>query len=43
MAVRSVGRSVGAVIAGMVAGVTLTLATDVVLHKIGRVSVITTK
>jgi hypothetical protein len=32
---RSVWRSVGAVIAGSVVGVALTLATDVVLHKVG--------
>jgi hypothetical protein len=32
---RRIGRSIGAVLAGIVAGVTLTLATDIVLHAIG--------
>ncbi len=32
---RSIGRSIVAVLAGMVVGVALTLGTDVVLHKIG--------
>ncbi len=32
---RRIGRSIGAVLAGIVAGVILTLATDIVLHAIG--------
>jgi hypothetical protein len=32
---RSIGRSIGAVLTGIVAGVALTLATDMVLHAIG--------
>src|SRR5258708_19213074 len=32
---RRIGRSIGAVLAGIVAGVILTLATDIVLHGIG--------
>ena len=32
---RSIGRSIGAVLAGMVVGIVLSLCTDVVLHKIG--------
>ncbi len=32
---RSIGRSIGAVLAGMVVGIVLTVGTDVVLHKTG--------
>ena len=32
---RRIGRSIGAVLAGMLAGIILTLGTDVVLHVIG--------
>ncbi len=32
---RRIGRSIGAILAGMVVGVVLSLGTDVVLHAIG--------
>jgi hypothetical protein len=32
---RRIGRSIGAVLAGMVAGIVVTVATDIVLHKVG--------
>ena len=32
---RRIGRSIGAVLAGMLAGIILTLGTDIVLHAIG--------
>ena len=32
---RRIGRSIGAVLAGMVAGIVFTLVTDIVLHKVG--------
>ncbi len=32
---RRIGRSIGAVLAGMLAGIVLTLGTDIVLHAIG--------